>query len=116
VPSSQNVTLLITWNTASTSYIDPTGIEKAVQQSIADYINGIATGEPINIFLIRDIFLNQVKGLVSSNLVSMIDIQVGINGKIVPPATDSSLVYGDTYAYFSTSSSQIQVKQYGSSS
>ncbi|EDW1420555.1 hypothetical protein S632_004905, partial [Salmonella enterica subsp. enterica] len=116
VPSSQNVTLLITWNTASTSYIDPTGIEKAVQQSIADYINGIATGEPINIFLIRDIFLNQVKGLVSSNLVSMIDIQVGINGKIVPPATDSSLVYGDTYAYFSTSFSQIQVKQYGSSS
>lgn len=59
-----------------------TGIEKAVQQSIADYINGIATGEPINIFLIRDIFLNQVKGLVSSNLVSMIDIQVGINGKL----------------------------------
>ncbi|EBF0274950.1 hypothetical protein DB992_12020 [Salmonella enterica] len=65
---------------------------------------------------LRDIFLNQVKGLVSSNLVSMIDIQVGINGKIVPPAADSSLVYGDTYAYFSTSSSQIQVKQYGSSS
>ncbi len=27
-----------------------TGIEKAVRQSIADYINGIATGEPIKHF------------------------------------------------------------------
>lgn len=114
VPSSQNVTLLITWNTASTSYVDPTGIAKAVQQSIADYVNAIAVGEPINILMVRDIFLNEVKGLVTPGLVSMIDVQVGINGKIVPPVADSSLVYGDTYAYFSTSSSQIQVKQYGS--
>lgn len=114
VPSSQNVALLITWNTASTSYVDPTGIAKAVQQSIADYVNAIAVGEPINILMVRDIFLNEVKGLVTPGLVSMIEVQVGINGKIVPPVADSSLVYGDTYAYFSTSASQIQVKQYGS--
>ncbi|EBN6118534.1 hypothetical protein DWF34_26655, partial [Salmonella enterica] len=113
---SQNATILITWNTASTTYIDPDGIAKAVQQNIAGYINAIAVGQPINIFEVQDIFLSSVSGLVAPSLVSMIDIQVGINGKIVPPATDSSLVYGDTYAYFSTSSSQIQVKQYGSSS
>ncbi|EJU7198279.1 baseplate J/gp47 family protein [Salmonella enterica] len=116
VPSSQNATILITWNTASTTYIDPDGIAKAVQQNIAGYINAIAVGQPINIFEVQDIFLSSVSGLVAPSLVSMIDIQVGINGKIVPPATDSSLVYGDNYAYFSTSSSQIQVKQYGSSS
>ncbi|HHV6210770.1 TPA: baseplate J/gp47 family protein, partial [Salmonella enterica] len=116
VPSSQNATIMITWNTASTTYIDPDGIAKAVQQNIAGYINAIAVGQPINIFEVQDIFLSSVSGLVAPSLVSMIDIQVGINGKIVPPAADSSLVYGDTYAYFSTSSSQIQVKQYGSSS
>lgn len=115
VPSSQNVVVLITWNTASTSYIDPTGIEKAVQQNIADYISAIAVGQPINIFEIQDIFLSSVNGLVAASLVSMIEIQVGINGVIKPPAAGSSLVYGDTYAYFSTSSAQIQVKQYGSS-
>lgn len=115
VPSSQNVVVLITWNTASTSYIDPTGIEKAVQQNIADYISAIAVGQPINIFEIQDIFLNSVNGLVAASLVSMIEIQVGINGVIKPPAAGSSLVYGDTYAYFSTSAAQIQVKQYGSS-
>lgn len=115
VPSSQNVVVIITWNTASTSYIDPTGIEKAVQENIADYINAVAVGQPINIFEIQDIFLNSVNGLVAASLVSMIEIQVGINGVIKPPAAGSSLVYGDTYAYFSTSAAQIQVKQYGSS-
>ncbi|EGG9225156.1 hypothetical protein HG842_001280 [Salmonella enterica] len=115
VPSSQNVTILITWNTASTTYIDPDGIAKAVQQNIADYINSIAVGQPINIFEVQDIFLSSVSGLVAPSLISMIDVQVGINGVIKPPDAGSSLVYGDTYAYFSTSAAQIQVKQYAGS-
>ncbi|MDJ7650287.1 hypothetical protein LEA49_21155 [Salmonella enterica] len=115
VPSSQNATILITWNTASTIYIDPDGIAKAVQQNIADYINAIAVGQPINIFEVQDIFLSSVSGLVAPSLVSMIDVQVGINGVIKPPDAGSSLVYGDTYAYFSTSAAQIQVKQYAGS-
>jgi hypothetical protein len=115
VPSSQNVTVLITWNTVSSSYIDPAGIAKAVQQNIADYINAVAVGQPINIFQIQEIFLQSVEGLVASSLVSMIQVQIGINGVIKPPEADTSLVYGDTYAYFSTSAAQIQVKQYASS-
>lgn len=115
VPSSQNAMLLITWNSASTTYIDPAGIEKAVQQNIADYVNAIAVGQPINIYQVQDIFLKSIEGLVPASLVSMIQIQIGINGTIKPPEADSSLVYGDTYAYFSTSASQIQVKQYASS-
>ncbi|RYM58517.1 hypothetical protein BSR03_22005 [Serratia proteamaculans] len=115
VPSSQNVEVLITWNSASTTYIDPAGIAKAVQQNIADYVNAIAVGQPINIFQIQDIFLKSVEGLVAASLLSMIQVQIGINAAIKPPVPESSLVYGDTYAYFSTSAAQIQVKQYGSS-
>lgn len=115
VPSSQNVVVLITWNSASTTYIDPAGVAKAVQQNIADYVNAIAVGQPINIFQIQDIFLKSVEGLVAASLLSMIQVQIGINGAIKPPAPESSLVYGDTYAYFSTSAAQIQVKQYASS-
>ena len=115
VPSSKNVVVLITWNSASTTYIDPAGVAKAVQQNIADYVNAIAVGQPINIFQIQDIFLKSVEGLVAASLLSMIQVQIGINGAIKPPAPESSLVYGDTYAYFSTSAAQIQVKQYASS-
>ena len=116
VPSSQNVTVLITWNTTSGSYVDPTGITNAVQQPVANYVNAIAVGQPINIYEIQEIFLEAVSGLVPRSMVSMITVQVGINGVIVPPATDTSLVYGDTYGYFSTSASQIQVNKYGSTS
>lgn len=112
VPSSQNATVLITWNTASTTYIDPDGIAKAVQQSVADYVNAIAVGEPVNLFEIQDIFMQSVASLVSASLISMIQVQIGINGTIKPPDANSSLVYGDTYSYFSTSASQVQVKQY----
>lgn len=112
VPSSQNATVLITWNTASTTYIDPDGIAKAVQQPVADYVNAIAVGEPVNLFEIQDIFMQSVASLVSASLISMIQVQIGINGAIKPPDANSSLVYGDTYSYFSTSASQVQVKQY----
>lgn len=116
VPSSQNATALITWNTASTTYIDPDGIAKAVQQPIADYVNAIAVGQPVNLFEIQDIFMQSVASLVPASMISMIQVQIGINGAIKPPDANSSLVYGDTYSYFSTSSSQVQVKQYEGSS
>ncbi|MDK1204205.1 baseplate J/gp47 family protein [Cronobacter turicensis] len=116
VPSSQNVTVIITWNSASTSYVDPSAIQNASQQNVADYINGLSVGEPINIFQVQDIFMNSVSSLLPASLISMIQVVVGINGVIVTPETNSTLIYGDTYAYFSTSASQIQVKQYGSAS
>lgn len=116
VPTSQSAAVFIVWNTAATSYIDPAGISNAVQQPVADYINSIAVGQPINVLQIQEIFLEAVQGLVPPSLVSMINIQVGINGTIVPPDADSTLVYGDTYGYFSTTAGQITVDKYGSTS
>lgn len=115
-PESQSVQLLIEWNTVSLSYVDPAGVQKAVAQPLADYTNAIPVGVPINILEIRDIFLRSVTPLVPSSMVSMIDVKVAINGAVVSPEADTSLVYGDTYKYFSTSAAQIQVKKHGDSS
>lgn len=82
VPSSQNVVVLITWNSASTTYIDPAGVAKAVQQNIADYVNAIAVGQPINIFQIQDIFLKSVEGLVAASLLSMIRCKSGSTAQL----------------------------------
>ncbi|EPE4838424.1 baseplate J/gp47 family protein [Yersinia enterocolitica] len=112
IPTSQNVIVIITWNTVSESYVDPAGISLAVQQNVADYINAIEVGNPINLLQIQDIFRDSVKQLVDGSLISMIDVQIGINGNIVSPTTGSSLVYGDTYAYFTTITSQIQVQKH----
>ncbi|CFQ49755.1 baseplate J/gp47 family protein [Yersinia similis] len=112
IPTSQNVIVIITWNTVSESYVDPAGISLAVQQNVADYINAIEVGNPINLLQIQDIFRDSVKQLVDASLISMIDVQIGINGNIVSPTTGSSLVYSDTYAYFTTITSQIQVQKH----
>jgi len=72
VPSSQNVMVLITWASAAKTYIDPAGVAKAVQPNIADYVNAIAVGQPINIFQMQDIFLKLVERLVAASLLSMI--------------------------------------------
>lgn len=55
-------------------------------------------------------FLKSVEGLIAASLLSMIQVQIGINGTIKPPAPEPSLVYGNTYAYFSASASQMQMK------
>ncbi|EQA0818073.1 hypothetical protein BFQ63_001677 [Escherichia coli] len=112
IPSSQNVMVLITWNTVSDDYVDPAGIAMAVQQNVADYINSIEVGHPINLLRIQDIFTSSVRLLVDSTLISTISVSIGINGHIVLPAKDTSLVYGDTYSYFSTVASQVQVNKY----
>ncbi|MFD2047758.1 baseplate J/gp47 family protein [Pantoea stewartii] len=116
VPTSQTASVYITWNTASTNYVDPTGVSNAVQQPVVDYIEAIAVGQPINALQIKEIFLDAVQGLIPKSLVSMIDVQVGINGTIVPPEASTELVYGDTYGYFATTLGQIQVEKYGSTS
>ncbi|HDL6511886.1 TPA: baseplate J/gp47 family protein [Yersinia enterocolitica] len=105
IPTSQNVIVIITWNTVSESYVDPAGISLAVQQNVADYINAIEVGNPINLLQIQDIFRDSVKQLVDASLISMIDVQIGINGNIVSPTTGSSLV-------FTTITSQIQVQKH----
>jgi hypothetical protein len=114
VPVSQTTTVLVTWNTSSVSYIDPTGIANASQQPIADYINSIAVGEPINIFQVQNAFLKAISDLVQPSGISMADVRIGINGVIAAPDAGSSLIYGDTYSYFSISASSIEVQQYGS--
>ncbi|EOP1718911.1 hypothetical protein QSE28_000502, partial [Escherichia coli] len=55
---------------------------------------------------------SSVRLLVDATLISTISVSIGINGHIVLPAKDTSLVYGDTYSYFSTVASQVQVNKY----
>lgn len=116
IPVSQNVVVIITWDTTLASYVDSEGVANAVQENIADYINAIEVGQPINIFQIQGIFMESVSGLIPSSQLSKIDIEVGVNGVIVPPEDNTNLVYGDSYGYFSTSVSQIQVTRYGTTS
>lgn len=110
-PPVQTVAVTVTWNTISTNLVSPASISQLSAQPIADYINSIVVGQPINTFDIQDIFAKAVATVLPVNQISKIDISVSINGTVVPPVTGTFLVYGDSESYFSTSVPNITITQ-----
>jgi hypothetical protein len=114
IPTSQAVTVILTWNTTSLNAVNPDTVSALANPLIVEYVNALAVSEPINIYQIQTLFLGIMTTLVNPTQVSLIDIQIGINGKIVEPEEGTDLVYGDTYGYFSTNASNVTVQKYGS--
>ncbi|MCS4265034.1 baseplate J/gp47 family protein [Serratia sp. BIGb0163] len=116
LPTSQMVTLILTWNIRVTELLDPDSVSSATTAQLVEYINGIPIGEPINTYQVESIFLSAISPLINPSQVSLIEISIGINGVIVPPAPGTGLVYGGEYSYFTTDSSHVTVQQYGNNS
>lgn len=115
-PTSQTVTVILTWNTRVVDQLDPDGVATTAAPVIVDYVNAVPIGEPINTYELESIFLTAISLLISPGQVSLIEVQIGINGTIVPPQEGTGLVYGSEYGYFTTDQSHVTVQQYGSTS
>jgi hypothetical protein len=116
LPTSQMVTVILTWNTRISDLLDPDSVTAATAAQIVDYVNAVPIGEPINTYQIESLFLEVLTPMVSPTQVSLIDVSIGINGTIVPPQPETGLVFGGEYSYFTTDQSHVTVQQYGSSS
>lgn len=110
-PPVQTVAVTVTWNTISTNLVSPAAISQLSAQPIADYINSVVVGQPINTFDIQDVFAKAVATVLPLNQISKINISVAINGSVVPPVSGTFLVYGDAESYFSTSVPNITITQ-----
>lgn len=110
VPDSQSVTVILTWNTSSLNYVDPGAIATVATPVIVDYINSIYVGKPINIYQLQTLFMAAVSNNVNPALVSLVDIEIAIDGTVVPPDPNSGLVSGDLYKYFTTDASHVIVR------
>lgn len=109
VPSSQTVGITLQWSSTQRSFIDSSAVEVTARGAIASYINSITTGDPINLFQLQEIFINAITKLVERQFISAVNITVAINGKTQPPAEGTQLVYGQTYAYFTTTAQQVVI-------
>ncbi|WP_237929986.1 baseplate J/gp47 family protein [Buttiauxella sp. S19-1] len=116
LPTSQMVTVILTWNTRISDILDPDSVSAATSSTLVDYVNAVPIGEPINTYQIESLFLEALSPMISPTQVSLIEIQIGINGTIVPPTDETGLVFGGEYSYFTTDQSHVTVQQYGSSS
>jgi hypothetical protein len=107
IPPQQSVTLVISWNTISPNFVDPVGIAQAVQQPIADYVNSVIVGQPLSLIEIRKVFVDSVVTLLSIELISVLTVDVSING--IGTAPTGQLVFGDPESFFFSLTSDIIV-------
>jgi hypothetical protein len=110
-PPAQTVQITITWNTISTNLVSTTAIATLAAPAIAEYINSIVVGQPINTFILQETFQIAVSSILPPNQISKIDYVVAINGIATAPTAGTLLIYGDPESYFSTNSSLITVEQ-----
>lgn len=107
----QTITLAITWNTTLANFTGGAAFPGLVQTPIANYINNLAVGQPINLLLINELFQQAVEGVLDSSLIDVLDYTVTINGTTVPPTTGTQIVQGDAESSCSIVTSAISVTQ-----
>ncbi|MEX3914898.1 baseplate J/gp47 family protein [Paraburkholderia sp. BR10872] len=110
-PPQQTVSITVTWNTISTNFISPAAIAQLAQQPLANYVNGIAVGQPMNLFELQNVFQSAVSAVIPPQLLTRMVFQVIINGVIVAPGTGTGVIAGDPESYFYTTTANITVNQ-----
>lgn len=114
-PTSQTAGVILTWDTTASNFVDPATVSVAAVNPIVKYLNSIPVGQPVNVYEINTIFQASVASLMRPAQISLIDVQVVINGAIVEPEDNTDLVYGDSYSYFTSDSGDVTVQRYGTS-
>jgi hypothetical protein len=110
-PPAQTVSMTVTWNTISTNLINPNSVASLAAPAIANYINSITVGQPINTFDLQEAFQIAVSSILPANQISKITPSIAINGIVTAPVSGTFLVYGDPESYFLTNSSLITLTQ-----
>jgi hypothetical protein len=110
-PPQQTVTMTVTWNTTATNVVNPASIAQLAQQGIANYVNALPVGVPMNLFELQAAFQNAVAPLLPAQLLTRMVFAVSINGVGVSPSSGTGIIAGDPESYFSTTPSSIVVTQ-----
>ena len=110
-PPAQTTAITITWNTISTNLINPTAVATLAVPAIANYINSIPVGQPINTFELQEAFQMAVVGILPVAQISKINFVVAINGIDTSPVAGTLLIYGDPESYFATNAGLVTVVQ-----
>lgn len=107
----QTVIVAITWDTTLANFTGGSAFPGLVQQPLANYINSLAVGQPINELQMDQIFQQSVQSSLDSSLLSVLNYTVSINGTPTDPDSGTSIIVGDPESSFSIAPSDIAVTQ-----
>lgn len=101
-PLAQAVTVSVTWNSNSPNLISDTAVATAGAPALADYINAVYAGKPMNLFEMQEVFQVAVQDIVPTSLLTRMVFAVSINGTPTAPLAGTGVIEGDPEGYFLT--------------
>ena len=110
-PPQQTVSITATWNTIATNYVSSVTVAQLASAALADYINSISVGQPINVFELNTTFQTAVANILPAQLLTRMVFSVNINGIGTSPVSGTGEILGDSESYFYTNAALITVTQ-----
>lgn len=111
IPPSQTVAMSVSWNTISTNFVSATAVAQLAAAALANYVNGLPIGVPMNVDVMIATFQTAVASILPASLISIVTFTVDINGIATSPGGGTVLISGDPESYFSTTAASIVVTQ-----
>ena len=111
IPIQQPVTVVVTWNTSSSTIITSATIAALSAAPLQAYINGLGPGQTINEYEMQYLFQEAVVSILPTQLITHIAFSITINSVIVAPIAGTGVVVGDPEGYYYVSSSGITFVQ-----
>lgn len=110
-PPAQTVTISVTWHTPLPNFVAASSVAQLAAPAIADYVNSIIVGNPINLLSAQDAFINAVAGILPESQIESLLFTVVINGIVTAPQAGTNMIFGDVESYFTTNAGSITVTE-----
>lgn len=111
VPPQQAVTCTVRWDTNSPNFVSPAAVAQMAAPALADYINSIIVGAPINILQMQDAFQNAVISILPPAFISVLTFQVAIDGVGTAPDLGTQIIEGDPQSFFFAQAADFNIEQ-----
>lgn len=110
-PPQQIVDIVLLWDTISTNLVSPAAVQQLGAPALANYINSISVGQPINVFEMQAVFQEAVASVIPTTQLTRMVFTVSINGTSTPPLSGTGIIEGDPESYFYTTTTNIDIDQ-----
>lgn len=108
-PPQQTVTMTVTWNTNDSGFISDSAVAQLGAPALADYVNSISAGEPMNLFELQATFQQAIASVLPTQSLTRMVFAVAINGIGTPPESGTGIIAGDPESYFQADAAAITI-------
>lgn len=111
LPPQQTVTIGLLWNTTATNFVSDAALQQLGAPALADYVNAIAVGVPMNLFEMQTVFMEAVASVLPPSLLTRMVFTISINGITTAVDAGTGIIEGDPESYFLTDTTSITISR-----